>query len=207
MDDTRHLQATWVPVGAALFVGGYVVSLTWLFTALAAPPGRHLSELSWPLIVPGVFSIAGLYVFAAVLSPAKWLRFPGKSKAQHRAEQEEIAPFFLALFVHTGRYEEIVGNEGSVREWQAAAVGFVRAAWGPHAAALVGLIKSMTADDPHEFAHRVNEELKGLAEQSLIMRVKDNFEWGPETSWMQYINRMEEVLAASDSDGDVESTN
>lgn len=190
MDDTKHIQAVWIPVGAALVIGGYVVISTWIFTALAAPTERHLSVWSVALCAPGAIVLVGLYLIAAGMSPSRWLWLPGKSAMRRRELQHRAALSTLALFHIIGTTQAIRGTADTAAEWFSNLLDFVKAAWGFHEVAPLCVPRATFADQ-REWVKVVDAQLSSLIERCHIVPVDDDFMWSSEQQqeWQLYLKR------------------
>ena len=169
-----------------MLIGGYIASTDWLFTVRAATPAQNLSSFSWPLLVPGVFVLIGLYVIVAGLSPVRWLPLPGKARVKRRQDQRKCAEYFVSIF-HARALLLATQTSLSTPDLMAFTGSFQRyviSAWGLHESA--AFMATENLGDNKAMMWGVRGKLEGLALRCRLIPVESNFAWPEDSDWMSY---------------------
>ena len=188
--DQREYRSLTAPIGAVLFVSGWVLSSEWIFAGAAALPQRHFAIVAWPLYL-GLFLMGvGLYVFCAALIP-RW-RLPGKAAVRRRETQERTAIEYLGRF--RAIYTMFVAEEafwdskyGDLMVWQSNAAEFVSAAFGSHWVPAVLAPKPRQGASGAAMYASADNGLARLVSSSNVVPVLVSFSWhDPAPDWKNY---------------------
>jgi len=186
MDERESFRNLWVSIGAAMLIGGYIASTDWLFTVRAASPARNLTSFSWPLLVPGVFVLIGLYVIVAALSPTKWMPLPGKARVKHRQEQRKCAEYFVSVFharaLMLATQSTLTTEE--IAEFSTPLQRYVISAWGLHESAAFMSTENM--NDNKAMMWGIRDDLQNLALRCRLIPVESDFSWTKDSPWISY---------------------
>lgn len=189
--DEREYRTVAGPIGAGLFVSGWVVTSEWVFAAEAALPARHFALLAWPLFLGLALMSVGLYVFAAAFIPHWWL--PGKPAVWKRQEQERVALEYLAKFrsiftVLDAQRAFWSPTQDELTEWRLQTAHFVDAAFGRQWLATVFVTRpATTPTDLVEMFRGAEQGLGRLVESSHAVPVRASFTFGnPDPEWKTY---------------------
>ena len=186
MDVRESFRNLWVSIGAAMLIAGYIASTDWLFTVRAASPHRNLSSFSWPLLVPGVFVLIGLYVVVAALSPTERMPLPGKKRVRLREEQRRCAEYFISIFhvraLTLATKSSLTSDE--LVEFTSSLQRFVIDAWGLHESAPFMATESL--GDNKAMMWGIRGSLENLALRCRLIPVESNFTWPRDSKWMTY---------------------
>lgn len=185
-DEHAEVRAIWVPSGAAVFVGGFVVMIDWYFAAQTVPSSRHLPV--WPLYLAVGFMVLGFLVIWAGMSESKWLWLPGKS-ARRKALQREYAEYLTAFFMGVPLQLADRGTSiPEVRELQGHLQRFVIDAWGIAQSGSFMYLEGI--DDLDHLLLELSRRVTELGARCALIPVQRTFMLEPVPDWLTYCERL-----------------